>query len=395
MVRQAVILAGGKGTRLGERTKAVPKPVLSVGGVPFLSHLVWNLARHGITEIVVSSGYLHDKLREELGDGRKLGVQIVYVREGEPLGTGGGVRNCLHVLDDAFLVLNGDSIFDINYLDLAVEAGGEACVALRGVEDVSRYGAVRHEGGRVIEFSEKGGRGPGAINGGVYLLTRELVQELAEGVVSLEQDVFPGLVRQGRLFCREYSGFFIDIGVPEDLERAQVVVPAWRRKPALFLDRDGVLNVNHGYVHEQKDLDWCQGAREAIKAANDAGWLVVVVSNQSGIGRGYYSEEAFHRFMDIMSSELADVGGHFDAVYHCPHHPEGAKGEYLRQCDCRKPEPGMLLAAERDWGMDMAASVMIGDSPSDIEAGRRAGVGRCLLYDHNRNDLSRLVYSLL
>lgn len=389
MIRQAVILAGGRGTRLGNLTQTTPKPAISVGGVPFLHHLIWNLARHGVRDIILSTGYLHDRLREVLGD-EAFGAHLSYVREDVPLGTGGGLRNCLDALDERFLVLNGDSIFDINYLDLTLEQT-RAALALRRVPDTARYGRVDHTAGRVTAFREKGKAGAGAINGGIYFLTREVVASLPEGASSLEQDLFPVLAEHGELACREYSGFFIDIGVPEDLARAQTAIPAWRRKPALFLDRDGVLNVNHGYVHKPVDLTWCPGAREAVKAANDAGWLVVVITNQAGIGRGYYDEATFTAFMSYMQAELARTGAHLDAVYHCPHHPEGGKGEYLRHCDCRKPEPGMLLKAACDWDIPMERSVLVGDSPSDLEAGRRAGVGTMLEFDPKADNLAPIV----
>lgn len=380
MVRQAVILAGGRGTRLGERTRMLPKPVIPVDGVPFLSYLVWNLARHGIREIVLSTGYLHEKLRAALGDGRELGVRLTYAREREPLGTGGGVRNCLHLLDEAFLVLNGDSIFDINYLDFAAGAQDRPRIALRRVEDASRFGTVRHRSGRVVEFREKGADGPGAINGGIYLLTRALVRELPGGAVSLERDVFPELASLGQLFCKEYSGFFIDIGVPEDLARAQKDVPAWRCKPALFLERDVVVG-GSGLGREDKDAAWRPGVCEAVKTANDAGWLVFVVPGLSGMERGC-PEAAPSRCVGMAGNGLADAGAHFDAVFRCPR--EGCPSG-----------PEMLSAAGREWNVDMSASAVIGRTASAVAAGRRAGIGRCLLHERERDDLRRLVLSIL
>ncbi|NDV24911.1 D-glycero-beta-D-manno-heptose 1,7-bisphosphate 7-phosphatase [Desulfovibrio sp. JC022] len=387
MIKQAVILAGGKGTRLGTLTKTTPKPVIPVAGKPFLSHLLWNLARHGVTEILLSTGYLHEVLNESLGDGSRFGVNLTYVQEESPLGTGGGLRNCLEELHDRFFVLNGDSIFDINYLDL-INGETDVVLALRKVEDTARYGRVVHENGMVSSFLEKGESGPGAINGGVYLMSRDVVAALPEGASSLEKDWFPKLASEGKLSCRELNGFFIDIGIPEDLERAQTAIPKWRCKPALFLDRDGVINVNHGYVHKIDDLTWCNGAREAIKAANDRGWLVLVLTNQAGIGRGYYDHGAFHVFMDYMRAELAVLGAHIDGVYYCPHHPTEAVGEYLKQCDCRKPEPGMLKRAIEEWDINLEQSVLIGDSESDLIAGERAGVRRVFLFDPDTMSLA-------
>lgn len=146
-------------------------------------------------------------------------------------------------------------------------------------------------------------------------------------------------------------------------------------RPALFLDRDGVLNEDPGYVHRWEDFHWIEGAREAVAAFNAAGWWVFVVTNQSGVGRGYYTEADVHALHAKMSESLAEVGGRIDAYYYCPHHPEAAEEAY-RHPDPpdRKPNPGMLLRAMADWPVDAARSIMVGDKAGDIEAGRRAGV---------------------
>jgi D-glycero-D-manno-heptose 1,7-bisphosphate phosphatase len=147
------------------------------------------------------------------------------------------------------------------------------------------------------------------------------------------------------------------------------------RRPALFLDRDGVLNEDQGYVHRWEDFRWIPGAREAVAAFNRAGWLVIVVTNQSGVGRGYYTEEDMHRLHAKMAEELARAGARIDAFYFCPHHPEAAHEAY-RHPDPpdRKPNPGMILRALAEFPIDPARSVLVGDKGSDMEAARRAGV---------------------
>ena len=151
-------------------------------------------------------------------------------------------------------------------------------------------------------------------------------------------------------------------------------------RPALFLDRDGVLNEDRGYVHRWEDFCWIPGAREAVAAFNARGWWVFVVTNQSGVGRGYYAEDDVHALHAWMSEALAAAGARIDAFYHCPFHPEALEDRY-RHPDPpdRKPNPGMLLRAMADWPVDAARSVMVGDKAIDLEAGRRAGV-RSLLF---------------
>jgi len=149
-------------------------------------------------------------------------------------------------------------------------------------------------------------------------------------------------------------------------------------RPALFLDRDGVINVDHGYVHKPEKFEFVSGIFELVATANRVGYFVVVVTNQAGIGRGYYSEAEFHALTNWMKSRFVEHGGTIDAVYFCPYHPEHGIGEYGRESKFRKPAPGMLLQAKSELGIDLEQSIFIGDKPTDMAAGRSAGVGTLL-----------------
>jgi D-glycero-D-manno-heptose 1,7-bisphosphate phosphatase len=167
------------------------------------------------------------------------------------------------------------------------------------------------------------------------------------------------------------------------------------KKPALFLDRDGVINVDHGYVHTPEQFEFMDGIFDLVTTANRVGYLVVVVTNQAGIGRGYYSEAQFHALTEWMKARFGERGGRIDAVYFSPYHPEQGVGQYRRASDCRKPAPGMLLRAERELAIDMARSIFIGDKPSDMAAGRAAGVGTLLhlgsdIYDNGCSAIDQL-----
>jgi D-glycero-D-manno-heptose 1,7-bisphosphate phosphatase len=145
-------------------------------------------------------------------------------------------------------------------------------------------------------------------------------------------------------------------------------------KRAAFLDRDGVLNIDHGYVHRAEDFRWVEGAREAVALLRSSGYFTVLVTNQSGIARGYYDEHALVRLHQHIQTELAPLGAALDAWYFCPHLPTASVDAYRSECDCRKPRPGMLLRAARDHDLDLGASLLIGDKPSDLEAAAAAGV---------------------
>lgn len=230
MSRQALILAGGLGSRLGLLTRNTPKPLLEVAGHPFLHYIFWNLQRQGVTRIILSVGYLAQQFREIFGDGSLWGLELSYSIETEPLGTGGALRHAAAALDETFLVINGDTLFDIDFTDLSKDLSGDilARMALRRVADVARYGRVSLDKGLVDRFCEKGRAGPGVINGGIYLLHKEVLEFLPEGSCSLEEDLFPALVRSKRLVGESYEGFFLDIGLPETYHLAQTLLPAWQ-----------------------------------------------------------------------------------------------------------------------------------------------------------------------
>ena len=153
------------------------------------------------------------------------------------------------------------------------------------------------------------------------------------------------------------------------------------RRKALFLDRDGVINVDHGYVHRVEQFDFCPGITELIIYAVAAGYAVVVVTNQAGIGRGLYTEADFEKLNAWMLAELAKRGALIERIYHCPHHPEHGVGEYRRESPLRKPNPGMLLLAAQELGLDLSRSLIVGDHESDIQAGLRAGLAQTVLID--------------
>ena len=273
-------------------------------------------------------------------------------------------------------MLNGDTLFDFNVLDLALLQAREGALvglALREVPEVGRYGEVRLDGPKVLGFSEKTGRGSGLVNGGVYAMQREVLSHLPPPPCSLEETLAE-LAAEGLLVGKGYDGFFIDIGLAETLHEADRTVPEWQRKPAVFFDRDGVLNVDHGYVHSADAFEWIEDAPRAIKWLNDQGYLVFVVTNQAGIARGYYTEEDFLAFSGWMNGQLREGAAHLDALYYCPHHPEAGEGSYTRVCDCRKPAPGMLQRALREWPVDLGRSLLVGDKASDLDAANAVGL---------------------
>jgi D-glycero-D-manno-heptose 1,7-bisphosphate phosphatase len=375
MTTQVVLLAGGRGTRLGALSETVPKPLAAVAEKPFIQYLVEDFRRFGFADFLVLAGHLGRQIEEFFMRRPVAGAAVRVLIEPAPRGTAGALRRAADWLNETFILANADTLFAINYLDFVRPPEVEPWLgklALHRTAAGGRYGEVETANGRIIAFRERG-RGAAAhlINGGVYLLKREIVDHIGEGVVSLERDVFPALA--GTLCGQTFAAPFIDIGVPEALAAAQTMVPEIVARPAAFLDRDGVLNIDSGYVHRPEQFRWIEGAAAAVKALNDWGYLVIVATNQAGVARGYYAEADVYRLHRWINDALRPQGAHVDAFYHCPHHPQGTAA-YARVCDSRKPGPGMLLRAIKEWPIRRDGSFVIGDKESDIEAGRRAGL---------------------
>jgi len=376
VLRQAVILVGGLGTRLGERTKTIPKPMLPVGGRPFLDTLIDEIARYdAFDEILLLAGHKAESILARY-DGTVWGrARLAVSLEQAPLGTAGALVHAAGRLQERFLLLNGDSFFDFNILDLATRAKSSLVhMALRADVVGDRFGRVVLDGDRVRSFIAPGQGATGPVNAGVYVVARGILARVGGLPASLEQDVFPALAADGAMTGTSYRGYFIDIGIPEDFARADVELIEQLRRPAVFFDRDGVLNHDSGYTFEAGKLQWIEGAQEAVKAVNDAGYFAFVVTNQSGVARGFYEESHVHALHRWMADEMAAIGAHIDAFEYCPDHPDGTVERYRRVNDRRKPGAGMITDLLARFPVNADKSLLVGDNPSDLEAARAAGL---------------------
>jgi D,D-heptose 1,7-bisphosphate phosphatase len=383
LTKQAVVLVGGKGTRLGALAASTPKPLLPIDAeTVFLDELLFNVARYGFDDIVLLAGHLHSQFSERYAGKTIRDAKVRVIVEPAAAGTGGAIANAASALAESFLFVNGDTLFDINLrcLDriLAEAPDAVAVLALRRLSDRTRYGSVDLQNGKIVSFREKTAAPSGEAglaNSGVGLLRREILSFIDAAPAAIETDVYPRLAAAGRLKGVELSGYFIDIGLPDTLARARREIPQRRRRPALLLDRDGVLNYDTGYTHRVEDLKWMPGAIEIIRRANEMGIFVFVLTNQAGIARGYYTHADVDCFHAAMVADLASAGAHIDAFYICPYHPHAVIDAY-RHPDHpeRKPNPGMILKALAEWPIDPSQSVLIGDQEIDIAAARGAGI---------------------
>ncbi len=401
-IRQCAILAGGLATRLGDIAMQTPKPVLEVAGRPFIAWLMREMLRFGVDDFVILTGHLPRAVEDAVlkaADALPRQVSVRFSEEPQRAGTGGALFHAAPLLADRFLMCNGDSLFDCNIAALLAgwaQDGPDVLgrMVVREIPDAARYGTVTLEADRVTAFAERpasGAAGAGLINAGIYALDRRVLDRLTPSC-SLEADLLAPLAQAGALRATRQQGWFIDIGVPGDLALAREELAACMDRPALFLDRDGVLNVDHGYVGSRDRWEWVQGAREAVALATKQGWHVFVVTNQAGIARGLYDEADLEALQAWVADELRRAGGTLDDWRYCPHHIEGQVAAYRRESDWRKPAPGMLLDLIRTWQLDPRRCIMVGDRQSDMQAAESAGVTGHLF---SGGDLQEFVRPLL
>lgn len=365
--REAIVLAGGFGTRLAHVVPDVCKPMAPVAGRPFLRFIMDQLAAAGFDRVVVADGYRREQIEDFFGSAYR-GMSIEYSPEETPLLTGGAVKRALSRCEsDWVFVLNGDTWLDVDFEVMEAAAANvpdsvTAVIAVKRMRDFERYGTVDVDAcGSLTAFHEKRPCEEGLINAGVYLLRLDALDDMPDKF-SLESDHFERVVGDGALRAVECAGGFIDIGVPEDYELAQTMLAPLARswKLAMF-DRDGTINVDTGHLHEPEKLELIPSTVDIMRGySDDPDYKVVVVTNQAGIAKGLYTEADMRRLHRYMEDELEMLGVHVDAWYFCPHHPD-----YTGPCDCRKPAPGMLLAAICDFDANADDCVMYGDMPSD------------------------------
>jgi D-glycero-D-manno-heptose 1,7-bisphosphate phosphatase len=399
-IRQCAVLAGGLGSRLGAITTQIPKPLLPIGDRPFLAWLLRELVRFGVEEVLLLTGHLSDRVEAAVHDlAAMLPRRIAITISQEPMraGTGGALFHARARLHDRFLLCNGDSILDANLANLLAAACLDApCtvgrIMLRRLSDASRYGIVECDGDRITAFRERPAvAGDCVINGGLYLFDRRVLQEVTE-VCSLERDVMPRLAVRGALRGTVTDGWFIDIGIPADLARARAELPARLHRPALFLDRDITINVDHGWVGTRGRFECLPGAREAVRLATASGWHVFIVSNQSGVACGDHDEAAVVGLHGWLVEEMRRAGGTVDDVRYCPIQEEATAARHRGASDLPKPAPGMIGGLISCWDLDTARCVMVGGQPSDMAAAAAAGIAGHLF---GGGDLAQFVAPLL
>ncbi|MDB3982339.1 HAD-IIIA family hydrolase [Candidatus Pelagibacter sp.] len=363
MLNQAVILCGGLGSRLGKLTSKTPKPLLKVNKKPFIEYQIENLARHYIKKIFLICCYKSYLFNKKYHNKKIKNAEIICIDEKTPLGTGGGLMLIKNKLDTNFLVLNGDTIFDINYLDFYNKSKKSFYLSIAVTNNLGK----RYDGINNSKLRK---------NAGVYLCNKKIFRYYDKKVISLEKDIFPKLSKIKKIqtiFYEKDKHNFLDIGIPSDFKLSHRKIIKSHLRPAAFLDRDGVINEDYGYVHKISNFKWKNGIFELIKFFNDINYLVFVISNQSGIGRGYYSKKVVDTLHNWVQNQLNKKGSHIDKFYIAPYYWRNKKYT-LRDKKLRKPNTGMIDLALKEWKIDKKRSIIIGDQESDRMLAQKSNI---------------------
>jgi histidinol-phosphate phosphatase family protein len=391
---KAVILAGGKGTRMGEFTKEIPKPMLQVGGKPILEHQLNLLRRYGISEVFILVNFLKDSIIKYFGDGKNLGLDISYYEEKEPLGTVGGVKEIEEFLTEDFLILYGDVMIDMHLgrlFDFHFQKKSDCTLVLHPNDHPFDSDLVDvNDNHRVVDFFPKPHTPDtyykNLVNAGAYVFSPAILSYLEKGKkADFGKDIFPSIYNKVNMFGYNTAEYLKDMGTPG---RWNEVEKAWQsgkisrsnydfKQKAVFLDRDGVINEERGLFNSPDDMVLFDFTADAIKKINASDYKAILVTNQPSIAKNIASLEELKTIHNKMETLLGNAGAKLDEIYFCPHHPQkgfpGERLEYKIDCNCRKPKAGMLLKAAEEFNINLKNSFIIGDTERDVLAGMNAG----------------------
>lgn len=400
---QAVIMAGGKGTRLAALTKdEIPKPMVPVAGKPLLLWQVERLKENGITDLIMVIGHLGEKIQEYFGDGSEFGVQIEYFVEEVPLGTAGSFYYLKDMLkEDTFLMMSGDLLFDIDFERMVrfhKEKGSVATLFVHpnGHPHDSDLLVLDSEE-RAIRFDSKHNTRDywydNCVNAGIFVFDKKICDRVPQPVKrNLENDIIKGMIDDGEPVYGYRSPEYVkDVGTVDrivqglaDIESGFISARCLKQKQkCIFLDRDGTINKKNGFIANEDAFELEECALEAIKKINKSGYLAVVITNQPSVARGLCEIEDIERIHKKLATILGREGVYVDDILFCPHHPDKGFPEenpiYKIVCDCRKPKTGMVDKAAVKYNIDLSRSWMVGDTTMDLQTGVNAGMRTALV----------------
>ena len=388
---RAVIMAGGRGSRMAALFPDIPKPLVPVAGKPVLLRQLEALRMQGVTDITLVTCHMAEQIEAAFGSGEAYGVRLTCYREDSPLGTAGALYRL--DLQEDFLLLGADIVFDFDLRKMLAfhkKHGASATLFAHPNSHPADSTLIEADAeGRVLRFLPKEGRTgyfANLCNAGIQIISPSLLKRFPHaGRADLDRDILVPASAAGLVYAYKSYEYARDMGTPQRLIAVEADLAAGlpqaknaaNRQRAVFLDRDGTLNVKNGFITSPAQLSLLPGVGDAVRAINEKGFLAVLATNQPVIARGECTEATLRQIHNKLETLLGEAGAYLDAICYCPHHPDkGYPGEIPAlkiTCGCRKPAPGLLLTAARDMNIDLSSSYMVGDSWRDVQTAANAG----------------------
>lgn len=360
-----VILAGGKGSRIKKYLNNNPKPMVKFNNIFFLNYIINNLVKYPFNRIFILTRFKNKIIFKKFHNKFFNFTKIKCIKENNYMGTGGALYNLKKEKIDDFILVNGDTIFDIDINDLIKlrDKNKIGSIALtknnRNInsQKLNRL-SLRYKN---IFYSNKGN----LMNGGIYFFNKKIFSFVKDKSQSLENDIIPKLIKKRKIVGKIYKNFFLDIGTPKYFKKSSVLLKKHFKRPAAFLDRDGVINYDYGYVYKPKNFKFKNGVLKTLKHLIKKNYYIFVITNQAGIARRIFSENDFFKLHRYLKNKLSSKNIFFNEVKYSPYHPEGKMKKYKKRSSYRKPGNLMIKDIFKNWLIDKKNSFMIGDKNSD------------------------------
>ena len=369
-----VILAGGKGSRIKEYLNNKPKPMLKFNDIYFLQYLLNNLTKYPINKIYILTGFKHKIIHKNFHNKIINFTKIICIKEKKLMGTGGALLGLQKNKINDFLLINGDTIFNININDFvkSLKQNLIGSIALVSKKENSKSFKLNNLALKkdLVTYSKKSN----LINGGIYRFNKKIFKYLPKKYSSLEEDILPKIIKKGLIKGKLFKNFFIDIGSLKYLKKTKKKLLINFKKPAAFLDRDGVINHDYGYVHNFKKFKFKKGVIKGLKYLIKKNFYIFVVTNQAGIAKGKFKENDFFKLHKYLKQYLSKKNIFFDDVQYCPFHPNGKIRKFKKNSSLRKPGNKMINNIFEKFLIDKKRSFMIGDKISDEMCAKKSNL---------------------
>lgn len=365
-----VILAGGLGSRIKHITKNKPKPLVKFGKKSFLRNLVNYFAKYNFNKIYLIAGYKGDLIKKIFHNKTINLTKIECILEKKLKGTGGALSELKKKKIKNFILSNGDSFCPINLNHFIKDVRNKliqiSLVKNQNYKLNNLLTNLNVKKGKII-FDKKSK----FMNAGIYYVNKNNLKNFHAKKFSFENDYLKNLIIKKKVHGKKYNNELIDIGTPQNLKIAKVKLPKIFKKPGIFLDRDGVINHDYGYVHKMSNFKLKKNVIKGFKYLNRLNYYIFILTNQSGIARGYYTENQFIEFQKNINENFVNNGFFINDTLYCPHHPNGKIKKYSIKCNCRKPNTLMLKNIYNNFDLDLKKSLFIGDQITDKECAKK------------------------